>query len=220
MLISALIRRLEAPIYHDQTLGEALVWSQKHAIGMIPVVDRFSGYFLGSITLAEVLEAEPDTLMGAVVLTTTSTLVATQVILDSWSLVRANEQVHFPVIDVQGHFLGVVHREDLLRGFEHAMGFDTYGISLVVACSGKDPDLRAIIHIIEMEGVRVLSIGVPVPESDEEYASVHLRLLSNNVDAGIAALRRHGYQVYSHYTPESEMELTDRVDELMRYLEL
>lgn len=220
MLISSLIRRLEAPVFHDQTLGEALAWSQKHAIRIIPVVDRFSGYFLGSISLAALRKAEPGASMSSVVLTTTSTLVATQVILDSWSILRGNEQAHFPVVDAHRHFLGVVRREDLLHGFEHAMGLDTYGISLVVACPGKEPDLRAIIHIIEMEGVRVLSMGVPIPEGEEEQASVHLRLLSTHVDAGIASLRRHGYQVYSHYTPESDMELNDRVDELMRYLEL
>lgn len=220
MLISSLIHRLDSPVYHDQTLAEALEWSQKQALPVVPVVDRFSGYFLGSIAVEDLLTSEPSALITTVSLTTKTTLLATQMIVDAWAVMMRNSQADFPVVDTQGQFLGLVHREELLSSFEHAMGFDQYGVSLGVECTSKEPDLRSMIHIIEMEGGRVLSVGVPVPTTDEELASVYLRLLSSNVDTCIASLKRHGYQVFSNYTPESESDLNDRVDELMRYLEL
>ena len=126
-----------------------------------------------------------------------------------------------PVIDAEGNYLGLVSQSDLLRTFAQTASFIDQGAVLVLQMSRRDYSLSSISHIVEDEGVKILSAFVTSAPDDAEYVELTLKLDRTDLSRVIASLERHEYDVKETF---GELERSDfmreRYDALMHYLNL
>lgn len=125
-----------------------------------------------------------------------------------------------PVIDKEGTYLGLVSQNDLLRYFAQTASFSEQGAVLVLQMPRRDYSISTIAHIIEDEGVKILSAFV-TSAPDPEYVELTLKLDRTELSRVIASLERHEYDVKETF---GEVERSDfmreRYDALMHYLNL
>lgn len=125
-----------------------------------------------------------------------------------------------PVIDKEGTYLGLVSQNDLLRYFAQTASFTEQGAVLVLQMPRRDYSISTISHIIEDEGVKILSAFV-TSAPDPEYVELTLKLDRTELSRVIASLERHEYDVKETF---GEVERSDfmreRYDALMHYLNL
>lgn len=123
-----------------------------------------------------------------------------------------------PVVDVEGHYLGLVQQNDVLRYFAHTAALNEHGAVLVLEMPRRDYSLSTIARIIEEEKVHILSAFV-TSMPDPEQVELTLKLDRHDLSRAIASLERHEFQVKESFgeTDRSEL-LRDRYDALMHYL--
>lgn len=123
-----------------------------------------------------------------------------------------------PVINEQGHYLGLIEQNDLLRFFANSASFIEPGGILVLEMSRRDYSMGTIARIIEDDDAKILSAFV---SSGADAELVELTVKINRQDLGrvIASLERHDYSVKESYSELDHSDsLQERYDSLMSYL--
>ncbi len=94
------------------------------------------------------------------------------------------------------------------------------GVILFIALKDMDYSLARIAHIVESNGVSILSSYI---FTRKDTGSIELTLKVNREDLSpvIQSLERHDYEVTSFFQEASHLEdLKGRYDELMRYINI
>ena len=97
------------------------------------------------------------------------------------------------------------------------------GSELLVACRPDDYSASAIARAVEDCDARVLALSVTSMRTAEGYPVVMLRTDTRNATALERSLGRYGYTTVhtdSHLTPEQEQQARERIEELLRHLEI
>lgn len=125
-----------------------------------------------------------------------------------------------PVIDAEGNYLGLVSQSDLLRSFAQTASFMEQGAVLVLQMARRDYSLSTIAHIVEDEGVKILSAFV-TSAPDPEDVELTLKLDRTDLSRVVASLERHEYNVKETFGELERSDfMRDRYDALMHYLNL
>ena len=84
-----------------------------------------------------------------------------------------------------------------------------------------DFTLADLVRIIEMEGAKILGVAVQQPRAENPSYRVSFKLNLEDSSAISSSLRRFGYTIISEANSEAlDNNLSDRADELIRYLDI
>ncbi len=217
MTVATLLSTLE-PLSTTDTVGGALLALAEAHVAHLPVLDP-SGT-LDAIVTEAALQAHPDpdaplgTLMaGEPVVAGLDTHV-----FDAAHLMRQHGLSVLPVMDEDGSYAGLVVRADVFGQLAHMLATEEPGAILVLDVARGDFSLGQVAHIVEQNGVRVLSIST---EDDPGAGRVQVTLKLNVSDTSRVrhVLAHHDYRVVAVFD-EAEDDLEERAAEFLRYLNI
>lgn len=221
MLVNEILNTEIAPLRVSDPVSLALAKLDLLHISKFVVVDD-ENKILGMIsieTLAEVVDEE--TKISELPLDEIVSVPKSQHLFETTRQMFAHELYVLPVANSDLQFLGFVRKREVLNALSHIFNLSSYGSVITIELAQIDYTLSDIVRIIETENAKIL--GVAVQQPDDELDSIRVSVKLNLEDSSVvsAALRRFGYVIVSEERSESmENNLSDRADELIRYLDI
>lgn len=126
-----------------------------------------------------------------------------------------------PVVDSSETYIGIIEKKSVLEAFSRMLNIAQEGSVITIEMSRADFTLAELVHLVELEGAKIIGLTVEPPMDSGEMMRVSLKLNHENTSAVTASLQRHGYTA----TTENKLDLfqadiSSRADELIRYLDV
>ena len=219
MTIQAILDRSIRPLRADDTPQHAMNVFIDSVFTYLPVVDE-NEQLVGLVTEQQVLQAlgSEDAVRDCLADEPVSVAAETHYFNAARAMVEHDIDL-LPVTDAGGKYQGVVSRSDLFEVFTDMLGTDRRGAVLVLEIAPRDYSMGQLLHIIEQNDVKVLSMVSQ--EVDDETLRITLKLNIRDATRTRHMLDHHGYSVVAAFNEAaSREELQDRAREFMRYLEV
>lgn len=125
-----------------------------------------------------------------------------------------------PVIDNQGHYLGVINSNNLINSIASSNVIEEPGSIIILEIGQGNYSLSEIARICESNNVTILGSSVStIPDGDT--LQVTIKTNKTDIKATIATFERYNYTVAGVYESEEYTEdLADNYGLLMRYIDL
>lgn len=225
MTVQQLINHDIEPLAPTDTAGRAVYRFADIDESHLPVVSD-EGKLVALVSEEEMLNVTtPGVALGALPGLGVLSVRPDAHVFEAATLLAAHGLSVLPIADGDGHYLGVVSRRAVFELFASILSTSQTGTILVLEVPPRDYSLSRLAHLIEQNGGRVLSSTTQPPRDDGADPTLPLRVtLKLNVTdtARIRHMLEHeGYRVAVVYNEEeTEDELSLRVQEFMRYLEV
>lgn len=145
----------------------------------------------------------------------------TQHLFEASRLMLSEQLYLVPVTDREMKFQGMIKKQEVLNALGDVFNLSTFGSVIEVEMAQIDFTLSDLVRIVEVEGAKILGVAVQQPKPEYPYYRVSLKLNMEDSSVVSASLRRFGYTIISEANSEVlEHNLTDRADELIRYLDI
>ncbi len=217
MTLSNLISPLD-PLYTADTVADALIRLADARVGQLPVVSPDGK--LDAVVSETTLRAQPDPAapLGSLIGGAPISAELDTHVFDAAHLMRRHGLSTLPIATPDGEYLGMAVRQDVFGQLAHMLATEEPGAIVVLDEDRNDFSLSHIAHIIEQNGVRILSVST---EDDPGVGRVRVTLKLNVTDT---ARVRHLMAHYDHRVvavfDEAEGHLEERAAEFLRYLEV
>ncbi|MEX0594049.1 MAG: CBS domain-containing protein [Balneolaceae bacterium] len=219
MLIETYIDRELIPLLPSDSLAYARQRMEQAESETFPVVESTTGQLVGLLRLEAIEGESPAETVASVPLSEASMLLPSQFVYDALRTLRQRELSLLPVMDAQHVYLGVVRLQTLLEEMPEWMNLDADGALVEVWVPAREYQLSRVVDIIEQERAKVLGFSIHTPTSEEEPVSILFKLDLLDASPVSQSLRRHGYEVRTESRGDLlELDLSERADELMRFL--
>jgi predicted transcriptional regulator len=125
------------------------------------------------------------------------------------------------VVDSKETFIGIIEKKRVLEALSKMLNISTAGSVITIEMAKADFTLAEVVHLIEVEGAKILGLTVEHASNDESMLHVSLKLNHEDTSAVMSSLRRHGYVTTTENRNDLlQVDLSSRADELMRYLDV
>lgn len=220
MFINNLISAAVPHLKPQDLAGDALDTIERANTPQLAVVD--AGKFMGMITEAVLLDADPDTTVGQLPLyAMQASISADRHPFDLYRLAEENSLDVVAVHDAERNYLGSVLLADALRSLARSFALQQSGGILVLGVYERDYSLNHITRLIESNNVRVLASFVDVDPEDSQRILLTLKLNQTDLSRTIATLERFGIEVAQEFhQPEGPNVDQERLDLLLKYLSI
>lgn len=220
MTVETLINTATPPLKHSDTVDFALGLLLEFRVRHLPVIDS-DGRVTGVLSENRLLDSEgPEVCISELLAGEPVTISPKAHIFESTGVMIEHDLTTLPVVDADGYYLGLVQRQDLFEWYARMLGTQRPGAILTLEIDERDYALSQLIHAIEQNGAKVHSVSTePV---DQEKGTIRVTIKLNTVDAARVRhiLEHNGYTVTAAYGEGDDTDLTERVQEFMRYLEV
>ncbi len=217
MTVATILSHLD-PLSTTDSVAEALVELAESNVAHLPVLDP-SGR-LDSIATEAALRAHPDTEapLGALVAGEPVSIALDTHVFDAAHVMRQHGLSVVPVVEEDGSYAGLVVRSDVFGQLAHMLATEEPGAIVVLEVERADFSLGQVAHIIEQNGVRILSVST---EDDPGAGHVRVTLKLNVTDTARVrhVMAHYDYRVVAVFD-EAEDNLQERAAEFLRYLDL
>ncbi len=217
MTVATLLSPVD-PLAPSDSVGDALVEMAEVHLSHLPVVTAEG--FLDTIAGEAALQAlpDPDAPLGAIVAGAPVSVTPDTHVFDAAHLLRQHNLGMLPVAGDDGRYVGLVVRSDVFGQLAHMLATEEPGAIVVLDVDRRDFSLGQLAHLIEQNGVRILSVST---EDDPGAGRVRVTLKLNVTDtARVRHLMEHyGYRVDGVFD-EVEDNLQERAEAFLRYLEV
>ncbi len=196
-------------------------WLYEFRTTHLPVVDK--GQYLGLISEEDIMDFNhPDEPLSLIERPLYRPLVHENDHLYEVMRVAADiRSTLIPVLDDEGHYLGLITLMGLLQHFAQASGMRDEGGILIIRLKGlKEYLLSDICRLVESNNAYVLSSFLRnVPNSSD--IRLTLKVSTTEIQHIVSTLERFEYDVEAWFKEEQGVdELKDRYDSLMNYLNI
>jgi CBS domain-containing protein len=185
----------------------------------LPVIDA-DRKVIGIVSENQLLDSEgPDAVVSSLLKADPVTMSPTEHIFEATGLMIEHDLTTVPVTDEEGSYFGLIQRQDLFEWYARTLGTRRPGAIISLDIQERDYSLSSVIRAIEQADTRVHSVATE--PTDPETKSIRVTIKLNTLDAARvrSILEHNGYHVVGSYgTPEED--LTERIQEFMRYLEV
>jgi predicted transcriptional regulator len=211
------------PLAPSDTVGHAVYRFADLDVKHLPVVDE-EGSLLALVSEEELLKlATPSVQLSAVAGLGAVSARADAHVFEMANLLVIHRLSVLPVVE-DGVYIGVVRRRSVFEVFAKMLATGTPGTVLELDIPTRDYSLTQLSHLIEQSGGRVLSSSAQMPldvAAEPSFVRVTLKLNVSDTSRIRYLLEHNGYDVTSVFNEEeSEDDLSLRVQEFMRYLEV
>ncbi len=220
MTVHELISPTTPPLNPSDSVEYALDLLMENHVRHLPVVsdgrvllgvvseEQLLDAAIADIQILDLLGAEPVKIEA-----NTHVFNATKVLID-------HDLTTLPIVNDNGDYLGLVRKHDLFDRFARMLATQESGAIVSIEANERDVVLSQIIHLIEQNDGRVLSVSTEKRDEVEGTIGITIKV---NVKDGTRIrhlLEHHGYKVESAFGEDDDPdEMLDRVQEFLRYLE-
>lgn len=220
MTIEQLVSRTTPPLKPEDTVEHALGLLMELRVRHLPVVDD-GGKLVGLISEDQLLDAfDPDMPVGLLLGPMPLSVHPGNHVFEVTKIMVDHDLTTLPVTDADGSYVGSVGRHDIFDQFARMFSTQETGAILALEIEPRDYSLAKLVHTIEQNDVKVLSVA---SEPDPSAGTIRVTLKLNVTDAVRVRhmLEHYGYHVVAAFgESEDEDDLRQRIEEFMRYLEV
>jgi predicted transcriptional regulator len=222
MLIFELINKDLNPLRPNDTLANAVSAMEAQGMYYYPIVDESTGKYLGEVSLDSLSQSNHS---GADIVHAGNAgqrmLRDSDHILEAARTMLLLNRTYLPVTDRSGTYLGTVTKAVLIESIVRLLNLREHGSVIMIEMDARDYMLSDVIRIIEVEGARILSLTIQAPDSIQERFRVSVKLNLDDLARVGSALRRYGYLISSEsHSDWTDLELSDKADEFLRFLDI
>jgi len=220
MLVHEIINKNIAPLKVTDTVALALTKLDLLYVTKFPVVDE--GVMIGMVALDTLVEvADEDIAISEIPIQESISVPETQHLFEAARTMLAHELFILPVVDHYKNFMGVIKKRDVLQALGDVFNLESFGSVITIEMMPYDFTLTEVIRLMETEGAKVLGVAVEQPNEDNGFYRVSIKLNLEDSSTVCSSLQRYGYVITSQISSASmEKDLSDRADELIRYLDI
>jgi CBS domain-containing protein len=132
-------------------------------------------------------------------------------------LVNEHDLSLIPVVD-KGRYMGAISIRSILKALASIVAMQSDGGVLILEMNKNDYSMSEMAQIVEGNGAKILSSYIS-NHRENKMLKVTLKLNVNDLKPIIQTFERYQYTITAHYDQsESNNDLHDRYDSLMRYL--
>ena len=210
------------PLTGQDSIEEAKRLMMELDTGYLPVVDTTTRKLIGQVSLKGLNDLDGvEELISDVELEEAVKIYEVQHVFEAARLMLLYEMRFIPVVNNGLEFKGTVVKQKVLEALTDMLNLAEYGSVVTVELQQRDFSLSEIIHLIEVEGAKILGVTVETPNADNDMFEVSFKLNVQDVSRVAAALRRYSYNVSAESGSEVfGMDLENRADELIKYLDM
>lgn len=189
--------------------------------GLLPIVDE-NQQVIGVLNEGDFInEIELNTAIADYSIQEVLTINETSHIYEVARIMLINDVEYLAMVDYDGRFKKIIFKQDVISALIKMQNLDANGSTIAIDISDKDYSLSDIIRIIEMEGAKILAMSVQIPDNNNTRYQLSVKINLEDSSVVSAALTRYGYIITSEENSEMlEHELSERADELLRYLDI
>ncbi|MFN3596991.1 MAG: CBS domain-containing protein [Rubricoccaceae bacterium] len=217
MIVQSLLGSIPALATTD-TVAHALLRMAEEGVTHLPVVG-LDGRLEAHVS-EEALRAYPDPAvsLGALLAGAPLSVTPDTHVFDAAHLMQQHGLGVLPVAAADGTYVGAVERAEVFGKLAHMLATEEPGAIVVLDVDRRNFSLAQLAHLIEQNGVRVLSVST---EDDPGAGRVTVTLKLNVTDTARVRhlMAHHDYHVTAVFD-EAEDDLEARVAAFMRYLDV
>lgn len=219
MTVESLISTTTPPLKDTDSVEFALGLLMEFRVRHLPVINQ-EREVIGIVSEDQLLDSEgPETVISSLLRAEPVTISSTEHIFEATGLMIEHDLTTVPVTNEASEYIGLIQRQNLFEWYARTLGTQRPGAIISLDIEERDYSLSRLIHAIEQTDTRVHSIATEPTDMDTGLIRVTIKL--NTVDAARvrSTLEHHGYHVAAAYGTSDE-DLTERIQEFMRYLEV
>jgi hypothetical protein len=144
-------------------------------------------------------------------------------LFDATKIIVDHELTALPVAHESGRYIGLLKRHNLFDQFARMLATQESGAIIALEVGPRDYSLAQLAHIVEQDGVKILSSAAEHTAAGEEDDTMRVTLKLNVMDTARVRhlLEHYGYHVVAYFSDDqSDDEFRHRLQEFMRYLEV
>ncbi len=222
MLVQKIINNDFTPLAPNDTASKALAKMDAWHATCLPVVEPTTGKLVGQIRLNQLIDLADESIeISKLSLESPASVFPHQHIFEVARQMLMHEVRIIPVIDSDQTYQGIAEKKNVLEALSGLLNVSVSGSVISVEVESQDYTLSELVHLIESENARILGVAVEAPKGSVESFQVSFKLNIKDTSGISQSLRRHGYKVQSEDQSELlKFDISDRADELMRYLDV
>lgn len=222
MLAKKILNIEFTPLQPDSEISSALAKMDAWHSSSIPVVEPATRKVIGHVLFDDVAESDDESLpISSILMKPPLFVFKDQHVFEVARQMLQHEVRLISVVNIEEEYLGVIEKKSVLESLSTMLNITTSGSVIIVKMTQSDFTLSELVHLIELEGAKIL--GLTVEHQPENEAMLHISIKLSHLDtsAVVSSLQRHGYTT----TTENRFDLlqtdfSNRADELMRYLDV
>ena len=218
MLTRDLISHSIPYLHRQDTAFHALQLMSDYHITHLPVVEEEK--FLGIVSEEQLMQGNDSDPISEMDVSDTSLAVqASEHFLKAIQVAVINKLSLVPVVE-EGHLLGVVTYDDLLRNASDFMSLGQPGALIVLELDDKNYSLAEISRIVETNDAQITQLNT-YTDSETGIMQITIRVSKVEVSDIVATFQRYEYNIKYYFGEELyENELRNNFDNLMNYLKI
>jgi len=221
MFVEKIIDEELKPLSPSDTVAETREVMQDWQSDTLPVVEPATRKLTGQIHIDQLAGLEGEVAVSELSLEGPASIFPHQHIFEATRQMLMHEASYISVIDRDQTYQGVVTKKRVLEVLADMLNISASGSVISVEVEPNDYSLSELIYLIESENARILGVTVEAPDEDNDHYLVSFKLNLNDTSGISQSLRRHDYRILSESHSELlQFDMTDRADELMRYLDV
>lgn len=221
MIASDLINHMIPPLKPSDDAEKAIIWMEELRCLQLPVIE--DGKFLGFISEEIIIEDNDLTKsIGEYSLIAQESVVRKESHLYDIIKIASDNNVQLVVVlDEEGNYFGVITVQDTISAFAETATVQSPGSIIVLSLDGRDYSLSEISRLIESENAKILGSSIRQDPLDPSKLKLTLKINTTDLSHIAATLERFNYQIIGRFKePKSDSSDKERLDILMRYLEI
>ena len=217
MIANDLLTNEILPLRTSDTGDDALEVMHDFYVQHLPIVNDRD--LLGLLSENDVLEQDAGAALGSYTLSIPHLRVRTgDHVYEVMRTVAQYDLTAVPVVDDDGHYVGLITASDLLAYYARTATFTESGSIVILEVQRRDYSLSEIARIAESENATILSSFVE-SSGDGSLLQVTLKVNLENVAGMLATFGRFGYEVQGTFNEGKAVDtLRERYDALLNYL--
>ena len=218
MLTRELISHSIPHLQQQDTAFHALQLMSDYHITHLPVVEDEK--FIGIVSEEQLLQGDEGSRISEFEVNDNSLAVqASEHFLKAIQVAVINKLSIVPVVE-EGHLLGVVTYDDLLRNASEFMSLSQPGALIVLELDDKNYSLAEISRIVESNDAQITQLNT-YTDSETGIMQITIRVSKVEVSDIVSTFQRYEYNIKYYFGEELyENELKTNFDNLMNYLKI
>lgn len=222
MLAKELLNIDFTPLKPSATVSDALAKMDAWYCSDIPVVEPTTRKIVGNILFQDIAALSDESMeLSVLEMRKPVYIFENQHVFEVARQMLQYEVRLMPVVDSSETYLGVIEKKSVLEALSGMLNIALEGSVITIEMAHADFTLAELVHLVEVEGAKILGLTVESASDETGLMRVSLKLNHENTSAVMASLRRHGYTATSEEKLDQyQADISSRADELIRYLDV
>lgn len=221
MTVNNLLSRSIPPLRPDDSVEHALGLLMELRVRHLPVVDE-EGLLVGVVSEEQLLDAfSPEVELSLLLGPEPVSARPHHHVFEITKLMVQHDLSTLPVAREDRTYVGLCRRHEIFDQFARMLSTQEAGAILALEVSPNDYSLSRLVYAIEQNDAKILSIATERPDSEHASIRVTLKLNVTETTRVRHMLEHHGYRIVASFNEhESDLELQERAQAFMRYLDM